>query len=295
MFFDKVLCKLNNQSLNQGFMRNSTTIFHKLAAVIFIFSALIMAFPSRLMAAESTMGTIHISVVAENGENVSGNWYLHRGTTENGYLIRNGSFGETFQAEEGYYYLEVRGLASSRPYFIRYSKNPQFLYGGSSIAFSVKYFKTQEEMLSASGDPAATQVMETTSVGLETTDVYDIHGCNSTQGYVWCAKDQACTRFWSPVCKVSASQTPAEPTTSGSTAVTTVPSVSETSAVSGLEVPSFETPPANSGTVNINTAIEAENDIRLVQTGNSAVLLFIASMLLSLGTFRLFYTRRRHP
>lgn len=270
------------------------SFLRKIGIVLFTALLVTITVPSPSLAEDLTNGTIIIKVIAENGENVSGNWYLHRGTTENGYLIRNGSFGETFQAEEGYYYLDVRGL-SNRPYFIRYSKNPQFLYGGSTITFSVQYFKTQEEMLAASGDPTAAQVMETTSVGLETNDIYDIYGCNSTRGYVWCARTQACTKFWSPTCRVTVSEDTSDGVAEAESDVG-VPAVTSPIVLPNSPyVPTFETAPVGSGTANINTAIEGENDIRLVQTGSSAILLFIASVLLSSGMLRLFYTRRRLP
>lgn len=280
------------------------TSLRKLGTALMICLTVLMFAPFSTLAEEPTIGTIIVSVVDETGETISGNWYLHRGSTEGGFLVRNGSFSEKFQMDAGNYYLEVRGQVSSHPYYLVHSDNPQYLYGGSSITFNVQYFETQEQKLAASGNAPAAQSPELAGTTSQLSDdIFDEHGCNSTQGYTWCAKDESCIKFWSPACRIVTSETVAEPESEVAAepdvaeepAVSTVPAVSEDSGANDSGVPTFDMAPTPIEPQDLNTAIEADSGMRLVQTGSSAGLLLIASMLLSLGMLRRSYTRRQRP
>ena len=265
---------------------------------IFLFVALLtLGFvPFGTFAASTS--TVIISVQDQSNLALSGNWYLHQGTTLNGALIRNGSSGEIFEVDSGSYFLEVRNLLGSYPYYLLHSDNPLFVDEDATITFNVQYFETEEQMLIASGNPPE-PTSEPEDEGLVGYDVYDAHGCNSTQGFVWCASSEACVKFWSPACRVDEDEEEEEEV-ADTTSESTPPTILATSPA--VHVPTFETPPmavvptfetppyafapevSDAGDFDIEVA--AAGGMQLAQTGSSVALLLIPSMLLGLATFR---------
>lgn len=251
---------------------------------IFLFVALLtLGFVPLGTFAEST-STVIISVQDQDNLALSGDWYLHQGTTINGFLVRNGSAGETFQVDSGSYFLEVRNLMGSYPYYLLHSDNPQFVEEDAMITYNVQYFETEEQMLIASGNPPE-PVSEPEDEGLLGYDIYDAYGCNSTQGFVWCAKSEICVKFWSPACQVDEIVEEEEvvdetPEATPTTVLATSPSV---------YVPTFETPPSAFGPEVFDIEAAAAvvgGEFKLAQTGSSVALLLIPSMLIGLATFR---------
>ncbi len=256
---------------------------------IFLFVALLtLGFIPLGTFAEST-STVIISVQDQDNLALSGDWYLHQGTTINGFLVRNGSAGETFQVDSGSYFLEVRNLISSHPYYLLHSDNPQFVEEDATITFNVQYFETEEQMLIASGNPPE-PVSEPEDEGLLGYDVYDVHGCNSTQGFVWCASSEACVKFWSPACRVDEDEEVADETTESTppTILATSPAVHvptfETPAMA--VVPTFETPPYAFAPDVPDVGDFELAGLQLAQTGSSVALLLIPSILIGLATLR---------
>ena len=239
-------------------------------------------------------GTVNVSVQNEDGETISGDWYLHTGTSVSGFLLRNGSAGETFDVDAGTYFLEVRALPGDYPYYLIHSDNPQSVDEGGEITFNVEYFETEEAMLIASGNPPEPQIVGQDDTQPQEPDVYDEHGCNSTQQYVWCERSESCVQYWTPSCRVEeeeeevAEEEEETPTVAviDPLSYREVPDFNTPPVVSGSqEVPTFETPPAT-----FNPEVPEEESfvlpVSLAQTGPSAVLALIPSMLIGLAVVR---------
>lgn len=261
--------------------------FRKLSSVLSIILISALFLPSTLFA-ESPKGTVIINVLDEDGQPFSGEWYLHTGTSVNGLVKRNGSVGETFQADAGSYFLEVRGLPGDHPYTWLFSDNPQTLDEDASITFTTQYFETEEAMLTASGNPPEVPEQQATEDD-GPTFVYDENGCNATLGYVWCEKDAACVKFWSPSCKVEDKEpveeieepTPSEPAPAPVTVIT--------DPASYIQVPSFEMAPVSSPAPDDTEDDEEETAIlpvQLAQTGAATAIPLAASMLVSFAILR---------
>ncbi len=107
---------------------------------------------------EKEKGTVTINVYDENNQKFSGNWFLHQGTSTKGRIVRNGTSGETFDIDDGNYYLEAQRKNSRYNYYIIYSNNPQTLEIDGEITYKIQYFKTQEdfETAKANGDTTPT-------------------------------------------------------------------------------------------------------------------------------------------
>ncbi len=103
---------------------------------------------------EANLGTININLYDQSYEDFRGGWYLHQGTTIKGPMQRNGISDETFDIEYGVYFLEVRKIWGTHPFYLIRSDNPQTLETGGSITFNVQYFETEEQMLARMDDPA---------------------------------------------------------------------------------------------------------------------------------------------
>jgi len=270
------------------------SLLQKMSTALFIALLTAMLIPFGSLSADQPKGTVVITVQDENGEAFSGDWYLHSGTTINGFVLRNGSAGEVFQKESGSYFLEVRNLFGSHPYHLLYSDNPQFLLEDETITFNVQYFKTEEQMLIASGNPPPEPpAPEPENEGEGGYDIYDVHGCNSTQGFVWCAKSEACVKYWSPACQVDEAEEEEE--VADETSESTTPTILATSPA--VHVPTFETPPRavvpTFETPPYAFAPEVPEiggamglPIQLAQTGPSVGLVLIASMLIGLASIR---------
>lgn len=241
----------------------------------------------------ATTSTVTVSVQDENGNSFSGSWYLHKGTTINGFLIRNGSGGETFEADTGSYYLEVRGIPGDHPYYYLHSDNPLYLDEGQTVVFNVQYFETEEDMLAASGNaPTPETPGETETV--VTPDIFDAHGCNSTQQYVWCERSEACVTNWTPSCRVE-ENTEEEATGEEETLTVSiidplsyreVPDFNTPPVVSNPAVPTFETPPPTFTPEVPEAEAAAAMPFQLVQTGPSALFMLIPSMMIGLAVVR---------
>lgn len=243
--------------------------------------------------AESPQGTVTVSIQDAAGQAFSGDWYLHQGTTINGFLVRNGSAGETFDVNVGNYFLEVRGLAGDHPYYTIYSDNPQTVEENQSITYNVQYFETEEQMLIATGNPPDPVTLGPTEE-TTTTFIIDEHGCNNTLGYAWCEVDNTCVKYWTPACKV-ADQTPTEetqaPASETATTVVTNPAsyiqVPTFETAPSPEVPTWETPPASSPASDTgSTDVGAVMPVQLAQTGAAAAIPLAASMLASWALIR---------
>lgn len=101
---------------------------------------------------EASLGTININLYDQNYEDFIGNWYLHQGTTIKGRLIRNSISDETFDIENGVYFLEVRKIWKTHPFYLVHSDNPQTLEAEGEITYNVQYFETEEQMLARMND-----------------------------------------------------------------------------------------------------------------------------------------------
>jgi len=271
------------------------SLLKKISVSLFVALLTVGLVPFGTLAAET--GTVTISVQDEHGDAFSGDWYLHRGTTINGYLVRNGSSGEMFQVESGYYFLEVRNIPGDGPYYLVHSDNPQMVEAGASETFNVEYFETAEAHAIASGNPPPPQVISTTTTGPVLPDVFDSHGCNSTQQFVWCERSDACVRYWTPACRVDETEedeeVPEDTTEAPVVAIInpasyrSVPSFTMAPTTTGSEVPDFDTaPPSFDPTVPEEESLALP--LQLAQTGPAAALLLIPSMLIGLAV-----TRRR--
>ena len=103
---------------------------------------------------EVNLGTININLYDQNYDDFRGDWYLHQGTTIMGRVVRNGTSDETFDIENSVYFLEIRKIWETHPFYLVHSDNPQTLEAGGNITFNVQYFETEEQMLARidSGD-----------------------------------------------------------------------------------------------------------------------------------------------
>ncbi|MFH0837679.1 MAG: hypothetical protein V1880_00215 [Patescibacteria group bacterium] len=88
--------------------------------------------------ANITTGYIAIEVVDQDGHDIAGNWYLYQGTGDEGLVVRNGTWGETFTMPYGTYYLkgEVRAGYSS---FAVVSENAQTILPHYTITYRLAY------------------------------------------------------------------------------------------------------------------------------------------------------------
>ncbi|MBN2306518.1 hypothetical protein JXD20_00875 [Candidatus Peregrinibacteria bacterium] len=263
----------------------------KISLSLFVALLTIIYVPFGTLAAET--GAIAISVQDENGDSFIGNWYLHRGTTIHGFLVRNGSGSESFQVDTGSYFLEVRAVPVNHPYYLIHSDNPQYLDSGDTVTFNVQYFETEEEKLIAEGHPPTPQVISANDSEPTEPDVYDVHGCNSTQQYVWCERSESCVRYWTPSCQTEDTEEEVveEENTTPTVSVIDplsyreVPDFNMAPTAVNSNVPTFETPPTT-----FNPEVPEETSLilplSLAQTGPSAMLALIPSMLIGLAVIR---------
>ena len=95
---------------------------------------------------DPTKGTVNVKIINQQGEPISGSWYLHRGGL-NGQTVRNGLSGETFQVDPGSYYLELRKVFSPERYdvYVHVSEDTQWVDAEEVITFTGKYYETQED------------------------------------------------------------------------------------------------------------------------------------------------------
>lgn len=96
---------------------------------------------------EASLGTINVNLYDQNYEDCGGDWYLHQGTTIKGLIKRNGISDETFDIENGVYFLEVRKIWETHPFYLVHSDNPQTLEAEGDVTYNVQYFETEEQML----------------------------------------------------------------------------------------------------------------------------------------------------
>ncbi|MBU1017988.1 hypothetical protein KKA33_03085 [Patescibacteria group bacterium] len=113
--------------------------------ILALFLTALLPFGS-FAAEENDQGTVEINIFNREGEAVVGNWYLHRGISQVNTIVRNGASGEVFSQPEGTYFLEAQ-KSSYYPFRRIESDNPQWLTAGETIVYNVRYFKTEEEML----------------------------------------------------------------------------------------------------------------------------------------------------
>ncbi|MCK5601692.1 hypothetical protein KAR91_07485 [Candidatus Pacearchaeota archaeon] len=246
---------------------------------IFLFLCVLAILPFGLSHAQSNTGEMQINIYDQDGQPFSGTWYLHQGPNDDGLTIRNGSLGETFQLNEGYYTLVAHGKTYQYPYVVIHSDNPQEVITGQTAVFNVQYFQTEEQMLNATGEtPAITTTSPSTNTIDE--DLFDEFGCNRTEGYVWCEREQKCAKPWYLACKVETpAEEVAEEVVSEPVATTSLRS-SYVSPQSFADVPTFNMAPTTS-TSTVTSAATPET-FELVTTGPSAALAaMIGSMMLS--------------
>ena len=250
---------------------------------------LVTLLPFQSFAQEEDMGTIVINILDGEGEAMTGNWFLHRGISRLNTTVRNGANSETFLFSWGTYFLETQPV-HQHPFHMVESENPQLLMPGETITYNVFYFKTEEEMVMATGELPDTPIAAAQS-GYAPGVVIDEYGCNRTLGYVWCERDQMCVTYWTPICKVTSDvrvtetevvlepdQSPDTPISDASTRITYF--------VDTGDVPTFETQPSTSTAAEASAA-ETTEEFELAQTGTSGLMVLAGSMLLgSLMAFR---------
>lgn len=253
----------------------------KLIKNISLFLCILAILPLGLTHAQSNMGQMQINVYDENNEPFSGIWYLHQGPNDNGLTIRNGSLGETFVLNEGYYTLVAHGKTYQHPYVVIHSDNPQQVVAGKVAVFNVQYFATEEEMLAATGEGPAiapASISEPTNTKVE----FDEFGCNRLEGYAWCEREQKCAKPWYLACKVEKKELTEEPVVSEPVVVRSpIVRSSYINPQSARNVPTFETAPVVTS-YPVITSAETREVFELAATGPSAGLaVMIGSMMLS--------------
>ncbi|MBU0727173.1 hypothetical protein KKA95_00645 [Patescibacteria group bacterium] len=115
---------------------------------IIVLILVVLMIPFAVLAEEDeSLGTVVINTMNQDGEPISGNWYLHRFSLS-GSIVRNGLSGEMFTVDEGTYYLEVRKTTGGDVYeaYELISENPQYVNPGTTRTFSVMYYRTQEDL-----------------------------------------------------------------------------------------------------------------------------------------------------
>ena len=234
--------------------------------------------------AETPKGTVIINVLDENGELFSGDWYLHMGGI-NGLVKRNGSASETFSADAGSYFLEVRSLPGDHPYSWLFSENPQLVEEGATVTFTAQYFETEEAMLTASGNPPDLPE-QAPEQEVSPSQIYDENGCNATLGYTYCEATAACVKFWSPSCKVEAKEEPIDEIEESSAPDPEPTPVVITNPASFIQVPSFEMAPPSTETSESEPDETFILPVQLAQTGAGAALPMALSMLAAWGLVR---------
>ncbi|MBU0577834.1 hypothetical protein KJ742_05195 [Patescibacteria group bacterium] len=130
----------------------------KKASIAFLSLFILSFIPFVTFAEEDpSLGTITINTRNQEGEAITGNWYLHQGGTINGSVIRNGLSGETFQVDPGSYYLEARKATGIYDFYDVYqitTENPQSVVAGGITTFNITYYETEEDMLNPIEEPA---------------------------------------------------------------------------------------------------------------------------------------------
>jgi hypothetical protein len=110
-----------------------------------LFLVLFMAQPAvaQSIELESHEGIIQIVIIDQHGQPTNGEWFLHRGNSVNGLVFRNGTSDETFAAEEGNYFLEVRKTDKQQAYELT-GEPLQSLHAGETITYDIRYYADEE-------------------------------------------------------------------------------------------------------------------------------------------------------
>lgn len=216
-----------------------------------------------LFAAESAdTATVKINVVDGKGDPIPGVWFLHQFSTQ-GPVVRNGLRGETFSVPAPMTYsLEVNrvlGIERYEAYQIL-SANPQVANAGDVLTFNVQYFRTAVEM-----EANANRVVEATVVDVPAAESQAFSVPTSPV-----AENQA------PAAEVSSETSPAvedEPISADEPKVPAKPELTVYN--SELSVP----PQQEEGSAVLGVSTINTGDYTLAQTGPSALLLLIPSLL----------------
>ncbi len=252
----------------------------KLIKNIFLSLCVLAILPFGLSHAQSSTGKMQVNVYDQDNQPFSGTWYLHQGPNEKGLTIRNGSLGETFQLNEGYYTLVAHGKTYQYPYVVIHSDNPQRVIAGETAVFNIQYFQTEEQMLTATGEAPTTTTTTSAPVTTNTKIEFDEFGCNRLEGYAWCEREQKCAKPWYLACKVKKTEEPVVEEITEEPVRSPIVRSSYVSPRSYRDVPTFNMAPTTS-TPTVTSAATPET-FELAATGPSAALAaMIGSMMLS--------------
>lgn len=248
-------------------------MFKKILAML----AIAFLMPVNTFASGHDRGTITINVYDEQFEEIRGQWFLHRGPNDDGLLMRNGTGSETFQIEDGIYYLKVLRIFNDNfevdhPFYLINSENSQFLEVNETIRFDVQYFKTEEAMLLASGETlpiTAASPVETDNTEI----IFDEFGCNRPIGQAWCERSQKCISPWVIACKVDKETT--------ETTEDTEPAPAPVVNSSPQTAPTVVINPAPIQPAPAQSATTTDQSFELAATGPSAILLSLLSLSLA--------------
>jgi len=112
---------------------------------------------------DPNLGTITIDVIDQDGNEIGGAWFLHQGSGDQGLIVRNGTKGETFKKNNGFYFIRAHNIKNYEARVIK-GENPQNLFAGETVHFTVQYFETAEDLVKAEAkkDEASSQPTEST-------------------------------------------------------------------------------------------------------------------------------------
>lgn len=215
--------------------------FCKRALAVLAITAL---FPLNSFAANET---VTVDVQNEAGSAFSGEWTLYEGSSDSGTVFWNGNASETFDVNEGTYFLKVFPIGAAYPYVAVKSSNPQTVSTDGTVTFEVQYFKTENDMIIQTGGSIDVVTSLVSGTNNYTEVIIDEFGCNRTEGEAWCQRFNECIRYWSPWCKiipdvrVTENENPAPVPSTTSSQPTTSPSTTSYS-----DVPAFSTPVSGS-------------------------------------------------
>lgn len=230
----------------------------------------------------ATNETVTVNVQSETGSAFSGEWTLYEGSNDSGTVFWNGNASETFDVNEGTYFLKVFPLGIAYPYVAVKSRNPQTVSTDGTVTFEIQYFKTENDMIIQTGgniDVVTTPLIPGTNNYTEV--IIDEFGCNRTESEAWCQRFNECIRWWNPWCKITPDVRVTENENASPTPSTTSSSPTTTSSSSTSSVPSFSTPVSSPATTS--------GEYELAATGPAGLI----GMLLPAMLGSLWITRRK--
>lgn len=250
---------------------------HKLYKRVLMAFALTLLIPLSSFAANET---VTIDVQNEAGSAFSGEWTLYEGSNDSGTVFWNGNGSETFDVNEGTYFLKVFPIGTAYPYVAVRSSNPQTVSTDGTVNFEVQYFKTENDMIVQTGgniNVVTAPLVPGTNTYAEV--IIDEFGCNRTESEAWCQRFNECIRYWSPWCKITPDVRVTENENASST-VSTASTPTTTTSSSTTSVPTFSSPVSSPTT---------SGEYELAATGPSGLI----SLLIPMTLGGLWITRRK--